>query len=120
MQIARCCCTTSCYTSLLDKREEIMSLRALFMRAGATLCAIAFAGSLRAQINTAKPTKPPVTVNAIQAENQKTGTSAWQIGLPPYVNSNDTDQWIRGYGSAVSINKGEKITFNITVNPYSW
>jgi hypothetical protein len=58
--------------------------------------------------------------NAVQLENQKPGTSAWQIGLPPYLNSNDTDQWIRGYASATSINKGEKITFNITVNPYSW
>jgi fibronectin type 3 domain-containing protein len=60
------------------------------------------------------------TPNAIQLENQKPGTSAWQIGLPPYVNSNDTDQWIRGYADAVSINKGAKITFNVTVNPYSW
>jgi hypothetical protein len=58
--------------------------------------------------------------NPIVVENQKAGTSAWQIGLPPYLNSNDTDQWIRGYASATSINKGEKITFNITVNPYSW
>lgn len=66
------------------------------------------------------PTAPKPTSNAIQLENQKAGTSAWQIGLPPYVNSNDTDQWIRGYASAVSINKGEKLTFNITVNPYNW
>jgi hypothetical protein len=58
--------------------------------------------------------------NPVQLENQKSGTSAWQIGLYPYVNSNDTDQWIRGYASATSINKGEQITFNITVNPYSW
>jgi hypothetical protein len=58
--------------------------------------------------------------NPVQLENQKPGTSAWQIGLPPYLNSNDTDQWIRGYASTTSINKGDKITFNITVNPYSW
>src|SRR6266568_4957438 len=58
--------------------------------------------------------------NAIQVENQKPGTAAWQIGLYPYVNSNDTDQWIRGYASATSINKGEQITLNITANPYSW
>lgn len=77
--------------------------------------------SLLAQISTAKPTKPPSTSpNPIQVENQKPGTSAWQIGLAPYVNSNDTDQWIRGYASAVSINKGATITFNITVNPYNW
>jgi hypothetical protein len=64
--------------------------------------------------------QPTSAQNAIQLENQKLGTSAWQIGLYPYVNSNDTDQWIRGYASATSINKGERITFNITVNPYSW
>ena len=58
--------------------------------------------------------------NPIQVENQKVGTSAWQIGLYPYVNSNDTDQWIRGYADKTSIDKGEQITFNITVNPYSW
>jgi hypothetical protein len=60
------------------------------------------------------------SANPIQLENQKPGTLAWQIGLYPYVNSNDTDQWIRGYASATSINRGEKITFNVTVNPYSW
>jgi hypothetical protein len=65
----------------------------------------------------------PAIVNAanpIVVENQKTGTSAWQIGLPPYSASNDTDQQIRGYANAVSINKGQSITFNITANPYNW
>jgi hypothetical protein len=57
--------------------------------------------------------------NAIVAENQKPGTTAWQLG-PPYLVSNDTDQWIRGYASAVSINKGGSITFFITVNPLNW
>jgi hypothetical protein len=66
------------------------------------------APSLRAQSNSS---------NATVLENQKPGTSAWQIGLPPYQISNDTDQWIRGYASAASINKGDSITFNITVNP---
>jgi phosphodiesterase/alkaline phosphatase D-like protein len=67
--------------------------------------------SLRAQSNSS---------NAIVLENQKPGTTAWQIGLPPYQLSNDTDQWIRGYASAASINQGDSITFNITVNPYNW
>ena len=58
--------------------------------------------------------------NPIVVENQKTGTAAWQIGQSPYTASNDTDMEIRGYASAVSINKGNKITFNITVNPLSW
>jgi hypothetical protein len=58
--------------------------------------------------------------NAIQVENQKPGTLAWQIGLPGFANSNDTDLFIRGYASATSINKGEKITFNVTVNVYGF
>ena len=84
----------------------------------AALAFMISAGVLAQLATPARPVTPPP--NAIQVENQKTGTSAWQIGLAPYVNSNDTDQWIRGYASRVSINKGEKITFNITVNPYHW
>ena len=90
----------------------------LLKRGCTVLCALAMSLSMVGQTLTAPAPKP--TSNAIQRENQKAGTLAWQIGLPPYVNSNDTDQWIRGYASAVSINKGEKITFNVTVNPYNW
>ena len=97
-----------------------MTSRVASNMAYASLCALflpvcSFSQSTSAA---AAPTKPPM--NAIQIENQKTGTAAWQIGLYPYVNSNDTDQFIRGYASAVSINRGEKITFNITANPYAW
>lgn len=81
----------------------------------AALCALAIASLMLGA-----PVIAGAADNAIVVENQKAGTLAWQIGLPPYLNSNDTDQWIRGYASATSINKGEKITFNITVNPYSW
>jgi len=89
-------------------------------RAYAWLCALALPVCSFGQSTSAAtaPIKPPM--DAIQIENQKTGTTAWQIGLYPYVNSNDTDQFIRGYASAVSINRGEKITFNITANPYVW
>ena len=90
----------------------------LLKRGCTVLCALAMSLSMVGQTLTAPAPKP--TLNAIQRENQKAGTLAWQIGLPPYENSNDTDQWIRGYASAVSINKGEMITFNITVNPYNW
>ncbi|HET8825009.1 MAG TPA: hypothetical protein VFM77_07765, partial [Terriglobales bacterium] len=75
------------------------------------LCALAVTG-----VAFALPEIAGASDNPIVVENQKPGTVAWQIGLPPYVNSNDTDQWIRGYASATSINKGEQITFNITVN----
>jgi len=93
----------------------------LLKRGCAVLCALAMSLSTAGQPLTASAApRPKPTLNAIQLENQKAGTPAWQIGLSPYVNSNDTDQWIRGYASAVSINKGEKITFNITVNRYNW
>jgi hypothetical protein len=94
--------------------EENMGSTFLMTRGRATLFAVAILSFMLAQTNLA------AGQNAIQSENQKPGTSAWQIGLSPYANSNDTDQWIRGYASKASINKGEQITFNVTVNPYSW
>ena len=45
--------------------------------------------------------------NPIQLENDKPGTAAWQIG-PPYQNSNDTDQWIRGYASATASTRAKR------------
>jgi Phage-related protein, tail component len=86
----------------------------IMTRGQATLFAVVMLSVMLAQTNRA------AGQNAIQSENQKPGTTAWQIGLPPYVNSNDTDLWIRGYASATSINKGEQITFNITANPFVW
>lgn len=50
-------------------------------------------------------------------ENQQPGTFNWQIALPGYSRSDDSSLQIRGYASATSINKGEAITFYITVNP---
>ena len=99
--------------------EEIMR-PTVATRAYVLLCALVLPAYVFGQTMSAStaPSKPPL--NAIQAENQKPGTPAWQIGQYPYLNSNDTDQWIRGYASAVSINRGDRITFNITVNPYSW
>ena len=51
--------------------------------------------------------------NPIVTENQRAGTTEWQIDLP----SNDAVEEIKGYASATSINKGEKITFYVSVNP---
>src|SRR5258706_6291428 len=55
--------------------------------------------------------------NPIVVENQQSGTDQWQIGLPGYTRSNDSASQIKGYASATSINKGESITFYVTVNP---
>jgi len=55
--------------------------------------------------------------NPTYFENQNPGTLNWQIGLPGYSRSDDGSLQIKGYASAVSINRGEKITFYVTVNP---
>jgi hypothetical protein len=94
-------------------RGSVLHCNRLLKR-GALLCALAIAS-----VAFVMPARA-IAANAIGIENQKAGTPAWQIGLSPYKISNDTDLWIRGYASATSINKGQKITFNITVNPYSW
>src|SRR5437867_1000954 len=53
--------------------------------------------------------------NPIVTENQQPGTSQWRI--PPGSAGNDTSGQIKGYASATSVNKGENITFYISVNP---
>lgn len=81
----------------------------------ALLCALAVTGMTMAVSKVAFAADNPIVI-----ENQKTGTTAWQIGLPGYTLSNDTELFIRGYASATSINKGEKITFFVTVNVFDW
>jgi hypothetical protein len=51
--------------------------------------------------------------NPIVIENQQPGTSAWQISS---VGSDAVGQ-IKGYASATSVNKGQNITFYVSVNP---
>ncbi len=52
--------------------------------------------------------------NPIVIENRQPGSTGWQLSSK--VSSEDTNE-IRGYASAVSINKGQSITFYVTVNP---
>ena len=51
--------------------------------------------------------------NPIVVENSNPGTSEWRLAKW----ASDTDQQIKGFASATSINKGEQITFHVTVNP---
>ena len=51
--------------------------------------------------------------NPIVVENQQAGTSQWQIGSA----ATDAGGQIKGYASATSVNKGENITFYVSVNP---
>jgi hypothetical protein len=55
--------------------------------------------------------------NPIVVENQQPGTNQWQLGRPGFHTSFDDTGQIKGYASATSINKGESITFYVSVNP---
>src|SRR6266705_2862309 len=53
--------------------------------------------------------------NPIVIENQQPGTSQWQWQIG--TRGTDAVGQIKGYASATSVNKGENITFYVTVNP---
>src|SRR6267154_6469436 len=53
--------------------------------------------------------------NPIMVENQQPGTSQWRI--PFGSAATDSGGEIKGYASATSINKGDNITFYVSVNP---
>src|SRR5256712_6675936 len=53
-------------------------------------------------------------VSPVVLENQQPGAASWQLPGPP---ADDINQQIKGYASATSVNKGESITFYVTVNP---
>ena len=55
--------------------------------------------------------------NPIVLENQQPGTDQWQLWRSGYQTAGDVDKQIKGYASATSVNKGESITFYVTVNP---
>src|SRR5207302_8185160 len=56
-------------------------------------------------------------VSPIVLENQQPGSGNWQLwlrGVPP---ADDAGKQIKGYASATSVNKGDSITFYVTVTP---
>ena len=55
--------------------------------------------------------------NPIVLENQQPGTSQWQLWQSVYQAANDVGKQIKGYASATSVNKGESITFYVSVSP---
>jgi hypothetical protein len=55
--------------------------------------------------------------NPTSQENTNQGSLNWQMGLPGFGRADDVSLQVKGYASATSINKGETITFYITVNP---
>src|SRR5947199_10540837 len=61
----------------------------------------------------AAQSNPAAQSNTIVIENQEPGTSQWRIGL----RGTDAEGQIKGYASVASVNKGENITFHVSVNP---
>lgn len=55
--------------------------------------------------------------NPIVTENQQPGSSQWQLGLSGFQTADDVGGQIKGYASATSVNKGQSITFYVSVNP---
>jgi Concanavalin A-like lectin/glucanases superfamily len=55
--------------------------------------------------------------NPIVVENQRAGTDAWLIPNDGFLQADDTNNQIKGYASAPSVNKGGRLTFYVTVNP---
>src|SRR5947208_6540588 len=70
-----------------------------------------------------RTTSAPVSVTVVNAspivlENQQPGSGNWQMGLSSsFRPADDTVKQIKGYASATSVNKGESITFHVTVTP---
>ena len=88
---------------------EIRCLRAIAMLRStfraAALIAVALQGVAWAQ-------------NPIVVENQQPGSNAWVFdGTNSQVLGTDSVGQIKGYASATSVNKGQNITFFVTVNP---
>ena len=57
------------------------------------------------------------SANPVVIENQQPGSDQWRLKRPGFHLSNDAAGQIKGYASATSVNKGQNITFYITVNP---
>jgi hypothetical protein len=66
---------------------------------------------------TAVPTATIRPDNPTLLENQQTGSNKWQLNLAGFKAATDAEQQIAGYASSTSANKGEQITFYITVTP---
>src|SRR6266571_4193479 len=63
------------------------------------------------------PSPSAAASNPIVIENQQPGTDQWSLYKFGYPVANDVGEQIKGYASAVSVNKGDSITFYVTVNP---
>lgn len=75
------------------------------------------AGNMSAYSSIATATTSVVQTNPVVLENQKPGSSGWMIGdLEGRPYTSDAVGAIKGYASAVSVNKGENIAFYVRVS----
>src|SRR5438552_4028704 len=68
-------------------------------------------------ISAALPATAAAGSNPIVLENQQPGTSAWNMNQLSGTIATDAGGQIKGYASAVSVNKGQSITFYASVAP---
>jgi hypothetical protein len=78
---------------------------------------LAATARVRAVADASTPDDPPA--NPIVIENQLPGTDAWRIGLPGSGSlvADDAAGQIKGYASATSVDRGDQISFFVSVNP---
>src|SRR5262245_63805763 len=55
--------------------------------------------------------------NPVVVENQQPGSDQWRLRRPGFRVSDDATGQIKGYASATSVNRGQPITFYVSVNP---
>src|SRR5437763_12303598 len=63
------------------------------------------------------PATAVTSPNPVVVENQQPGSTGWQIPAAGYQIGDDSSGQVKGYASATSVNKGDSIAFNISVNP---
>ena len=100
--------TTAPYSVLWDTTTTVNGLH--------TLTAVA-RDAFNNRFNSDPASVTVVNGNPVVIENQQQGSPNWQMWRPGYRNADDVAKQIKGYGSATSVNKGDSITFHVTVNP---
>jgi hypothetical protein len=53
----------------------------------------------------------------VAQENRKPGSDEWQFWRYGFARSDDADEQVKGYASATSVDRGERLTLSVSVNP---
>ncbi len=100
-------------TEQIAKKSLIGRRKALLLIAAAPAAAVAGYSLL----NSASAQSAKAGPNPIVLENQYVGSDLWQYKAANLKRATDLTGQVKGYASATSINKGESLTFHLTVNP---